>query len=194
MSQADDKLTRRQMLQAGVRGACWVGLGGAVGVLADRGGTRRERTVWQIDPHKCIACGNCAVRCVLEESAVKCTHAFGMCGRCDFCFGYYRTPGRSNTGGERQLCPTNALIRQARHTARGDVFHEYLIDETLCIGCGVCVKECCLRGNGSLYLQVKHDRCLNCNECSIAAACPAQAYVRVPAGRPYLPKDEDRTA
>ncbi|OHB82138.1 MAG: hypothetical protein A2W31_03490 [Planctomycetes bacterium RBG_16_64_10] len=42
--------------------------------------------------------------------------------------------------------------------------------------------------NGSLYLQVMHDRCLQCNECSIAVACPTGAFRRVPAQRPYLMK------
>jgi electron transport complex protein RnfB len=46
-------------------------------------------------------------------------------------------------------------------------------------------------GNGSLFLQVRHDRCKNCNECSIAAACPSQAYTRVPAHQPYLLKKVD---
>jgi electron transport complex protein RnfB len=35
---------------------------------------------------------------------------------------------------------------------------------------------------------VRHDRCLNCNECSIAVACPSQAFVRAPAEDPYLLK------
>jgi electron transport complex protein RnfB len=42
--------------------------------------------------------------------------------------------------------------------------------------------------NGSLYLQVLHDRCVNCNECAIAKVCPTQAFVRLPAERPYLLK------
>jgi electron transport complex protein RnfB len=41
-------------------------------------------------------------------------------------------------------------------------------------------------GNGSLYLQVNHDRCVNCNICAISTACPAQALVQVPATNPYL--------
>ena len=47
---------------------------------------------------------------------------------------------------------------------------EYIIDEELCIGCAKCVKGCAAFGNGSLHLQVRHDRCLNCNECTIATA------------------------
>lgn len=194
MTERDVEITRRELLGEGVRGACLVGLGGAIGVLADRGRPRRDHAVWQIDPHKCTACENCATWCVLAESAVKCVHAYSMCGRCDFCFGYYVSgSGESNTGAERQLCPTDALVRHAKHTDAGDVYHEYTIDEKLCIGCGICVKDCGLRGNGSLYLQVRHDRCLNCNECAIAVACPAEAFVRVPADRPYLPKDEERS-
>ena len=50
-------------------------------------------------------------------------------------------------------------------------YFEYTIDEGLCIACGKCVVGCRLM-NGSLFLQVRHDRCLNCNECSIAVACP----------------------
>jgi electron transport complex protein RnfB len=46
--------------------------------------------------------------------------------------------------------------------------------------------------NGSLYLQVRHDRCLDCNDCSIASACPTQAFRRVPAADPYLLKKKAR--
>ena len=46
-------------------------------------------------------------------------------------------------------------------------------------------------GNGSLFLQVRHDRCLNCNECAIGRACPAQAFRRVPAEQPYLLKTRE---
>jgi electron transport complex protein RnfB len=41
-------------------------------------------------------------------------------------------------------------------------------------------------GNGSLYLQVSHDRCLNCNICAISIECPARAFVQVPVSQPYL--------
>ncbi len=49
------------------------------------------------------------------------------------------------------------------------------------MGCGKCVKGCNMFGNGSLYLQVSHDRCVNCNICAISTACPAQAFRQVPA-------------
>jgi electron transport complex protein RnfB len=72
-------------------------------------------------------------------------------------------------------------------------FFEYTIDEQKCIACGKCVAGCRLM-NGSLYLQVRHDRCVNCNECAIAVACPAQAFRRVPASQPYLLGKNMKTA
>ena len=181
-------ITRRELLRNGVRGACVVGASGFAAVLAGRAAA--DERVWQIDPAKCIACGNCATYCVLKPSAVKCVHAFAMCGRCNFCFGYYETrPGvKPGDGVEHQLCPVGAVQR----TFLRDPYYEYTIDEPLCIGCGKCVKGCEAFGNGSLFLQVRHDRCVNCNECSIAAACPSGAFVRVPASRAYLLKGTER--
>jgi electron transport complex protein RnfB len=33
-------------------------------------------------------------------------------------------------------------------------------------------------GLGSIKLEVRHDVCLDCNRCSIAQACPEEAYER----------------
>lgn len=160
-------------------------LGGVGGVLAGR--TARGGQVWQIDPHKCIQCGQCATTCVLEESAVKCVHAFAMCGYCELCTGYFEPePNALNTGAENQLCPTGAIQRRA--IPNDDPYYEYTIDEALCVGCAKCVAGCAAFGNGSLYLQIRHDRCVDCNDCAIARQCPSQAIVRVPADQPYLLK------
>jgi electron transport complex protein RnfB len=111
-----------------------------------------------------------------------------MCGYCRICFGFFGPePHDINEGAENQLCPTGAIKR----TFVEDPYYEYTIDEPLCMGCGKCVLGCNTFGNGSLFLQVRHDRCLNCNECSIAAACPSGAYKRVPADKPYLLKRVD---
>ena len=67
-------------------------------------------------------------------------------------------------------------------------YFEYEIDEDLCIGCAKCVKGCTSFGNGSLHLQIRHDLCRNCNECSIARVCPSKAIKRVPSETPYLIK------
>ena len=143
---------------------------------------KRGEWVWQIDPFECTQCGRCADECVMTPSAVKCVHAYDLCGYCDLCGGYFK-PGVTNlhTGAENQLCPTAAIERKFIE----EPFFEFTIKEDLCIGCGKCVKGCSSFGNGSLHLQIRHDRCLNCNQCSIARKCPSNAIRRVPAGNPY---------
>jgi len=166
-----------------VRSTAVLAVGGITGVLAGRsfGG----RTVWQIDADACVQCERCSTHCVLEVSAVKCVHAFDVCGYCALCGGYHQPDAKiQDTAGENQLCPTGALVR----TFVEEPYFEYTIDEALCIGCARCVKGCAAFGNGSLYLQVRQDRCLACNECSIAFSCPSGAFRRVPAHRPYLLK------
>jgi ferredoxin-like protein FixX len=34
-------------------------------------------------------------------------------------------------------------------------------------------------GNGSLRLEIRYDRCVECNECAIQIACPDYAIVRL---------------
>src|SRR4030043_1063020 len=80
-------LTRRRFLRDGLWGTCFAGLGALTGFAFNK--VRKTRTVWQIDPQICIACGNCATYCVLEESAVKCMHAHAICGYCRICFGFF---------------------------------------------------------------------------------------------------------
>ena len=184
----DDK-SNNDKLQTNRRGFLKTGVSLAVGGFVTLALGRKafaQRTVWQIDPHKCIQCGNCATYCVLGPSAVKCVHSYAMCGYCQRCFGYF-DPGTQefSTAAENQLCPMGAI----RRTFVEDPYYQYTIDEPKCIGCGKCVKGCGASGNGSLYLQVRHDRCVNCNQCSIAIACPVGAFTRVPADSPYLLKD-----
>lgn len=181
---ATEKPTRRDLLRAGVRGAALLSLGAGLGLGVGALGKRSsgDGRVWQINPDKCIQCENCASFCVLTPSAVKCVHATGICGYCELCFGYFDAAGVQTTGAEGQLCPTGAIHR--RHVSGPD--YEYAIDEDDCIGCGRCVEGCNRDGNGSFYLQVRHDRCVNCSQCAIAEACPSGAFVRLPATRPYL--------
>jgi Na+-translocating ferredoxin:NAD+ oxidoreductase subunit B len=183
---ADKKrVDRRSFVAGGLRILGVAGIGGFGCFLATRRGTRGDN-LWQINPAKCVACGNCSTHCVLGKSAVVCKHAFSMCGYCDLCTGYFEPDAAElTTGAENQLCPTGAIVRSFVE----DPYYEYTIDERLCIGCGKCVKGCTSFGNGSLYLQIDHDRCMHCNECAIAIACPSEAISRVPADDPYLPKD-----
>jgi electron transport complex protein RnfB len=144
--------------------------------------------VWQIDPFKCTTCGQCKTNCVLTPSASKCTHAYPMCGYCDLCGGYLRQGVKTiSTGAENQLCPTGAIKRKFVE----EPYFEYTIDNDLCDGCAKCVKGCADFGNGSLYMQIHHDLCVNCNECSIARTCPSHAIIRVPADQAYIPKEKE---
>ena len=116
-------------------------------------------------------------------SAVKCFHAYDMCGYCDLCGGYFK-PGTKDltTAAENQLCPTSALKRKFIE----EPFFEYEIIEDLCIGCGKCVKGCEAFGNSSLQLQINQHICDNCNECAIARDCPSEAISRVSSSEAYL--------
>lgn len=179
------KMTRRDFLKVGAGGV--LGMGAVVlsgGVLF---GGRKDDLRWQLDPAKCIQCGRCATNCVLTPSAVKVVHAFDVCGYCELCSGFFKpNAALLETGAENRLCPTNAIKR----TYVEDPYYQYTIENDLCIGCGKCVKGCASFGNGSLFLQAMHDRCVNCNECAIARACPAGAWTRLPANAPYLLKGQ----
>jgi electron transport complex protein RnfB len=179
------RTSRRSLLRTGLRAAGIAAVGGsAAGLIA--ASEDDEPMVWQLDPAKCIGCGKCATRCVLEESAVKCVHRFDICGYCKLCTGYFvKDQNALSSAAENQLCPTGAIIRNFVE----DPYYEYRIDEDLCIGCGKCVVGCQKHGNGSLYLQVRHDRCVNCNECAIALTCPTEAFKRVPASQAYIPNE-----
>ena len=151
---------------------------------------RSQNTVWQLDPKKCVQCGRCATTCVLKLSAAKCVNEYSICGYCNLCFGYFLPGAKKLTeAAENQVCPTGALQRKFIE----DPYFEYSINERLCIGCAKCVHGCELFGNGSLYLQVRHDRCLNCNDCSIARNCAGRAYSRVPRNNPYFKKTNNET-
>jgi electron transport complex protein RnfB len=154
-------------------------------VLAKK--TTASGYVWQIDPFKCTTCGQCKTNCVMTPSASKCVHAYQMCGYCDLCGGYQRQGVKNiSTAAENQLCPVGAIERKFVE----EPYFQYTINEDLCDGCAKCVKGCGDFGNGSLYMQIKHDICVNCNDCSIARACPSNAISRVPVGSSYIEKDK----
>jgi len=179
----DKRASRREFIQKGVRLTLGLTVAGT-GVMAMTRRSGGEEYVWQIDPFKCTQCGRCATECVMAQSAVKCIHAYDLCGYCDLCGGYFKPGAKLQTGAENQLCPTAAIQRKFIE----EPYFEYIIDEELCIGCAKCVKGCSAFGNGSLHLQIRHDRCKNCNQCAIATACPSNAISRVAASKPYIIK------
>lgn len=178
-------INRREFINDGMRLTAAIAIGGLAGLTFRN--SQAEDSVWQIDPFKCTYCGRCATDCVLPESAVKCVHAYDLCGYCDLCGGYFK-PGVTNlnTAAENMLCPTAAIERKFIE----EPYFEYVINEKLCIGCAKCVAGCTSFGNGSLILQIRHDRCVNCNECAIARVCPSDAISRVSAKRPYKIKGD----
>ena len=197
---SENKVNRRMLLKAMARAGVLAGMF-SVGYVAAKPGRSYQtasdhdsengqaetssRMLWQIDPEKCTYCGKCAEMCVLHLSAVKCLHKSDICGYCDLCTGYYYPePSNLDTAAENQVCPTGAIARKYVE----EPYFQYHIDHKLCIGCAKCVEGCSKFGNGSLYLQIMHDRCLNCNECAIAVQCQSNAIIRVPDTRPYFYK------
>lgn len=184
---SDESINRRSFLHGSLRTLAAFSLGGITAVAIER--SLSTNTVWQLDPYKCIQCGRCATECVQTPSAVKCVHAYNVCGYCDLCGGYYHPHAQKlDTAAENQLCPTGAIVR----TFIEEPYYQYDIIEELCIGCAKCVKGCNTFGNASLHLQVRHNLCANCNECSIARVCPSGAFSRVPNHSPYLLKGSFR--
>jgi electron transport complex protein RnfB len=123
----------------------------------------------------------------MTPSAVKCVHAYKMCGYCDLCGGFLRQGVKTiSTAAESQMCPTGAITRKFVE----EPYFQYTIDEELCDGCAKCVKGCADFGNASLSLQIRQDLCLNCNECSIARKCPSNAISRIPANVAYIEREK----
>jgi electron transport complex protein RnfB len=190
------KLTRRDLMGHTARGTALLGLGGMTGVLALQA---RRTYAWQLDPQKCVnsrlgalgveVCDLCATDCVLSLSAVRAVNHFDECGRCYICPAYFDIKSAIDTEGlpSEKLCPRDAIEREAIGWVDPDDpannFYEYTIDEELCNGCGRCVMGCKEpAGLGSIRLEVRHDVCVDCNRCSIAQACPDEAYDREEAG------------
>ncbi len=183
LTKPPEQITRFTFLRKGMRAAVGLALGLVGGLAAFAG--RRKNTVWQIDPMKCVQCEHCSTDCVVSPSAVKCVQSYSICGYCRYCFGYFQPNyAELTSNAENQICPTDAIERVFVE----DPYWEYNIDEDRCIGCAKCIKPCEMFGNASFYLQVRHDICVNCNNCSIAMQCPADAWERVPADQPYILK------
>ncbi|MFO0911371.1 MAG: 4Fe-4S binding protein [Pirellulales bacterium] len=190
----EDAPDRRDFLQHTGQAACAIALGGIGFVLGRRA---CGSDAWVISPNKCVnirlgvsgldqVCNVCADSCVLPLSAVRAVNDFSQCGRCCICPAYYDVRSQVGPDGlpSKKLCPRDAIRRKAigeidPHDPLNN-YYEYEIDEDLCNGCGRCVMECKdPAGLGAIRLEVRYDRCLRCNRCSIAANCPQDAYARV---------------
>ena len=186
----NEKPTRRELLGHAARGATVVGLGGLGLYLARKAS---GESVWQIDCEKCVnsrlgavgveVCERCSTECVLALSAVRAVNDHAKCGRCYICPAYFDIKSAVDEEGlpSQKLCPRDAIERKPIGWIDPDDpannFYEYIIDEKLCNGCGKCVMGCKEpAGLSSIRLAVRYDLCLDCNRCSIAIACPDEAY------------------
>lgn len=184
-----EKSSRRQFIDRSLRIAGFAAIGTAATVLARR---TAKSSVFQVDPARCAACDLCRTSCVLSMSAVKVVNNFKECGYCQLCPAYYDVTSQPDEMGlpTGKTCPQDAIKRRVV----GDIdeddpnnnYYEYTIDESLCDGCGKCVKACKPpAGNGSLRLEIRYNRCHECDSCAIQRVCPEDAIVRIPSpGRP----------
>jgi electron transport complex protein RnfB len=188
----NEKSSRREFIDRSFRVIGIAGIGGAAAVLARRA---VSNTVFQVDPSKCVACDLCRTSCVLSHSAVKAVNVFKECGYCQLCPAYFDVTSMPDEMGlpTGKVCPQDALQRRVvgkiDEEDPNNNYYEYVVDESLCDGCGKCVKACKPpAGNGALRLEVRYNRCVECDSCSIGIACPENAIVRI--STPGLPPEE----
>lgn len=190
-----EKPSRREFFDRSLRILGLAGIGGAAVLLTKRSA---NSMVFQVDPSKCAACDLCRTSCVLSHSAVKAVNEFTKCGYCQLCPAYFDVTSQPDEKGlpTGTTCPQDALKRRVvgkiDEEDPNNNYYEYTIDESLCDGCGKCVKACKPpAGNGSLHLEVRYNRCLECDSCAIQRVCPQSAIVRIPT--PGLPPGESPT-
>jgi len=185
-----EKKPRREFVGDIARGVTLVGLCGAGAFLARK---TSDVYAWQLDAEKCVnsrlgatgvdVCELCSSECVVNLSAVRAVNEYSKCGRCYICPAYFDITSAVDEEGlpSQKLCPRDAIERKAIGWVDPDDpannFYEYIIDEEKCNGCGRCVMGCKEpAGLGSIKLEVRYEFCLDCNRCSIAIACPDEAY------------------
>lgn len=141
-----------------------------------------RRFAWEIDPEKCKYCGLCETACVRKPSAVKAVNDQRKCSNCVVCYGHisdsHIESEKIDSEGQR-VCPEDAVQRE-NFCGGVDGMFLYRQDPRLCVGCAKCVKRCNEHGSKSMFLIIRPDLCLGCNECSIAIACPEKAIIRIP--------------
>jgi Na+-translocating ferredoxin:NAD+ oxidoreductase subunit B len=147
------------------------------------------------------ACNLCTTECVVALSAVRAVNQHGQCGRCNICPAYFDITSAVDEKGlpSQKLCPRDAIVRKPIGKSDpedpANNFYDYVIDEEKCDGCGRCVMKCKEPlGLGSIVLRVRHNRCVDCNRCTISTACPKGALVQVPIAEALAPPAQRRPA
>jgi electron transport complex protein RnfB len=183
----EEKLPRRKFLLGAGRAVAACALAGTAARILMPGKKDAEfdkpgtRYAWRIDPEKCVYCGGCETACIRKPSAVKAVNDQKKCSFCVICYGHVSDQhvDSKHVDKAEKICPNNAVTRK-RLAGGLDGYYQYTIDAAKCVGCGKCVAECNDRGTSSMFLLIRPDLCLNCNECEIAKQCPAEAIERVP--------------
>jgi electron transport complex protein RnfB len=188
------KVSRRTTLKGLSRAAALFGMTGAAAFLVRKA---QGQVVWQVDTARCInsrlgevgvkVCDLCLKECVVTQSAVRAVNEFSKCGRCNICPSYFNVKSAVGPNGlpSEKLCPRDAITRkpigEIDPADPANNFYEYIIDEKKCDGCGKCVMACKEpAGLGSIRLLVRHDLCVDCNNCAISLACPKDALQQLP--------------
>ncbi len=143
---------------------------------------QKRRFAWQIDPLKCQSCSVCETACVRKPSAAKALNDPKKCSNCVVCYGHignkHIESDKIDTEGER-ICPYDAVLRK-NFCGGLDGMFLYSHNHSRCTGCAKCVKHCKEEGTGSMFMVIRPDLCLGCNECAIAVSCPHNAIERIP--------------
>jgi electron transport complex protein RnfB len=181
-----EKPSRRDFLRKTGQLACAGFLGGIVyRVFADKSFDSEDqpqtRYAWQINHDKCTYCGQCETACVRKPSAVKAVNDQKKCSFCVVCYGHITNKliesSKIETDGKK-VCPHNAVKRK-NYCGGLDGYYIYSVDDKRCVGCAKCVERCNFEGNQSMFLIIRPDLCLGCNDCDIAKQCPSQAIERI---------------
>jgi electron transport complex protein RnfB len=176
-------IDRREFLRRTAQAVCAIALAGTAfrifrtATEPAPGASPLPRHAWRIDPERCTHCGTCATACVRKPSAVKAVNDQKKCSFCVVCYGHISNQHIESERIDREgvrICPRNAVKRR-NYSGGKDGYFIYSIDDQKCIGCAQCVKECNDKGTKSMFLLIRPDLCLGCNQCLIALKCPAQA-------------------
>ena len=123
---------------------------------------------------------------MLSLSAVKAVNEFAKCGYCLLCPAYMDVTSEPDERGipTGKVCPQDALKRRVVGrripTTRTTTTTSTPSTRRGATAAGSASRRASRRpGNGSLRLEIRYDRCVTCNECSILVACPEAAIVRV---------------
>ncbi len=180
--------TRRDFLRIAGHAAGGVALAGAAARIFSAPADdavfipQARRFAWQIDPGKCLSCGTCETACVRKPSAAKAINDPKKCSNCVVCYGHIKNlhieSEKIDSDGER-ICPRDAVLRK-NFCGGVDGMFIYSHDHAKCTGCAACVKKCNEEGSASMFMVIRPDLCLGCNECAIAFACPHNAIERIP--------------